>query len=317
MSRKRDFEKEIEAVKALKDKSQAEIDFKLKKIYEAQRRSLEKELDQINRALADYEARTNAQARLTQAAKDYTQATAKSTEKAIEDAVSQVARQTAESHVNAEQNLLRSAGAKPTPQARILAGNAVNSTVARTADGILKGWVYPDKYPLSQRIWGNSLAVQRDILNITMNGIQQGKSIADISDEIKRFVDPNAYKDWNKIMDDGFKVHRRNVEYNAQRLARTVSQHAYQQATEDMARQNPFITGLRWIANGSRPCPICQARDGTVYEVGQAPLDHPNGMCVLEPVIDERGMDDRLAAWVHGEEDQELSAWGRSLGYEA
>lgn len=316
MSRKRDFEKEIEAVKAMKDKSQAEIDFKLRKIYEAQQRALKKELDAINQALSAHDARTASQAKLERLMQEYTRQTVQAVEQATKDTVQQVARQTAEAHIKAEQNLLRGVGAKAKPEAYLVGQNEVNATVARTLDGILKGNAYPNPYTISQRIWTNATEVQKDIHTIIMNGMQQGKSIADISDSIARFVDPRASKDWNKLMEDGYKVHRRNVEYNSQRLARTVAQHSYQQATEDRARQNPFITGLRWLANGSRPCPLCMDRDGTVYEVGSAPLDHPNGMCTLEPVIDDRGIDDRLVAWAHGAEDSELDAYARSLGYE-
>lgn len=316
MGRARDFKKEIEAIKAMKDKSQAEIDFKLRKIYEAQRKALKKELAAIDRQISAYTTKTDAQAKVINATQAYTASTAQQVEQATVQTVKHIARQTAEAHVKAGQQLLKSAGAKATPQAYIVGQNEINATVARTLDGILKGNAYPNPYPLSQRIWTNAQAVQRDIHTIIMNGMQQGKSVADISDSITRFVNPRESKDWNKVMEDGYKVHRRNVEYNAQRLARTVGQHSYQKATEDRIRGNPFVTGVRWIANGSRPCPICMDRDGTVYAKGEAPLDHPNGMCTLEPVIDDRGLDDRLVDWVHGTEDSELDAYARSLGYE-
>jgi hypothetical protein len=314
--RGKDFKKEIEEVAKRKDISQAEADFKIRKIYEAQKRAIEKELKEVNRQITEHTTRTDAQTKLLNATKQYTAQTAQAVDKATKGIVQQVARETAEAHVKAGQQLLQSAGAKRTIQASMIANNEVNATVARTLKQILDGNAYPNPYTLSQRIWLNVEANQKDIHTIIMSGMQEGKSIADISDMITQYVDPRVSKNWNKRMADGFYVHRRNVEYNAQRLARTVAQHSYQKATEDRARSNPFITGFRWLANGSRPCPICIARDGRVYAKGEAPLDHPNGMCTLEPVIQDDEVDARLIAWTKGAEDRELTAYARQLGYE-
>jgi hypothetical protein len=330
MSKGRDFKKELADVAKRKDISQAEVDFKMRKIYEQQARALKKELKAIDNALNAHTQLMEARARLTQATQRYTELLAKQAEQATRQGMQQVARETAEAHVKAEQQMLQDAGAQRTAQAGILAQNEANATAARVVDGIGNGSAYSDRIGLSQRIWGNSRAIHDDIQTIITNAIQQGKSIAGISDLITKYVDPSARKDWNKLMEDGFKVHRRNVEYNAQRLARTASQHAYQKATEDRARGNPFITGFRWLANGSRPCPLCLERDGNVYAKGTAPLDHPNGMCVLVPVMgdDDGGGEDggkgggggdddeRLLAWIRGGEDRELTAYARSLGYE-
>lgn len=331
MSIDKDYRRQIAEIKRRTDISKAEAERLISQAYKEAQKALKEELRKID----ENAPRATATAQANGAVKQYADDMVKALEQATSEAVKKAARQTAEAHVKAEQNLLMSAGLKPTPQVFLVGQNEVNATVARTLDKILKGTAYPDGYTLSQRIWSNSQAVHKDIHTIIMNGMQQGKSIADISDSIKGYVDPKVYKDWNKLMQDGYKVHRRNVEYNSQRLARTVAQHSYQQATEDRARSNPFIVGFRWIANGSRACPICLDRDGTVYDVGSAPLDHPNGMCVLEPVfMGEDGdptararsesedpfagmsMDDRLVAWAHGGEDPELSAWGRRLGYE-
>lgn len=312
MSIAKDYRRQIAELKKRTDISKAEADRLITKAYKEAQKALKEELKKINASTP----RGSAQAKLLQATQEYTQTTTKAVQEATIDTVQQVARQTAQAHVKAAQGAMRAAGAKAAPQVRIIASNEVNATVARTLQGILKGTVYPDGLPLSQRIWNNQQAIHRDIHTIIANAMAEGKSIADISDLISQYTNPAVYKDWNQLMADGYTVHRRNVEYNSQRLARTVAQHAYQNSTEDRARQNPFVTGFRWIANGSRACPICLERDGTIYAKGTAPLDHPNGMCILEPVIDEQGMDDRLTAWAQGAEDRELTGWGRSLGYE-
>ena len=49
-----------------------------------------------------------------------------------------------------------------------------------------------------------------------------------------------------------------------------------------------------------------------------SPLDHPNGMCTMEPVVmDEEEMLDELAAWVKGEGDYpEIDKFAKKFGYE-
>ncbi|MFR3483130.1 MAG: hypothetical protein ACLTXL_06365 [Clostridia bacterium] len=74
----------------------------------------------------------------------------------------------------------------------------------------------------------------------------------------------------------------RQVDYNAQRLARTAVTHAYQLSLQRSTRDNPFVRGYRWhSSNSGRVCPLCRKQDGTVFEKVICPLDHPNGMCVV------------------------------------
>ena len=84
---------------------------------------------------------------------------------------------------------------------------------------------------------------------------------------------------------DKVKIFKKQVDYNAQRLARTLVQHAYQQSIVEVTLNNPFITSYMWISNGSRACEKCIEMDGNIYEKDQLPLDHPNGMCIIEMVV--------------------------------
>lgn len=313
MSIEKDFRKRIAEIKRRTDISKAEVARLMDQAYKEAKKELGRELRTISVGLAHVAA----QAKARDAINKYTDDMTEMVDRAANATMHRVSRQTAEAHIAAEHEMLASVGAKRTPQIRIIASNKINSVVARSVEKLLIGTVYPDGLPISHRILRNRQAIRRDIHTLITNGIYQGKGIDDIVSQILRYVDPKGDRDWNKLVEDGFSMHRRNVAYNSHRLVRTLSQHAYQSAIEASAMDNPFITGFRWLANGSDPCPICIARNGRVFDKGRAPLDHPNGECVLIPVIDDSGIDARLVSWANGRADRELSTWARNLGYEA
>ena len=77
-----------------------------------------------------------------------------------------------------------------------------------------------------------------------------------------------------------------------------------------------MVLGIRWRANGSRVCEICKARDGQVYPKNELPLDHPNGMCVMEPIY-LADSDDMIAKWVNSPAGTypSMDNWAKELGY--
>lgn len=154
---------------------------------------------------------------------------------------------------------------------------------------ILTGNVYKEhgggNWSFSQAIWGEGQKVQRDINRVVSEGVAQGKSAYDVAKDLEKYVNPDARKDWewSKVYPGTNKV----VDYSAQRLARTLINHAYQQSVKAMNDANPFCTGYEWKTsnNHERVCDICKKRNGKVYEKDKLPLDHPNGMCVIIPAI--------------------------------
>jgi SPP1 gp7 family putative phage head morphogenesis protein len=102
---------------------------------------------------------------------------------------------------------------------------------------------------------------------------------------LERWINPDKAKPWNLRNAQGRLIYPRSVDYNAQRLARTMVQHSYQQSFVESTKNNDLIESYRWIANGSRVCPICEERNGQIFQKDELPLDHPNGMCVWEPVL--------------------------------
>lgn len=179
---------------------------------------------------------------------------------------------------------------------------------------VSSGKLYEGNWSLSSAIWKDVQKTQGDINSIIAQGIALNKSAYDIAKDLEKYVDPSARKDWDwgKVYPGTKKV----VDYNAQRLARTMVSHAYQQSLVSTCAKNPFVEGFIWhSAHSSRVCPICQERDGKTFSKNDLPLDHPNGMCTYEPATDDlTSISNRLADWVKGSPDAELDRWLSDLG---
>lgn len=179
---------------------------------------------------------------------------------------------------------------------------------------VATGQLYEGKWSLSRALWKNTKRTQRDVQNVVAQGIAQNKSAYDIAKDLEKYVDPLARKDW-----DWSKVYpgtARKVDYSAQRLARTMVSHAYQQSFVRTTQKNPFVTKYKWVSSGgARTCEICAERDGVEYSKTDLPLDHPNGMCTFIAVIEDSMTDiaDRIADWALGGSDPELDTFARTL----
>ncbi len=181
---------------------------------------------------------------------------------------------------------------------------------------LVTGQVYQSGWSLSKAIWSDNEKALKDIYGIVASGLAQNRPIYEIAKNLESYVNPNRKLNWNLVMEDGRRIYKKSVDYNAQRLARTLVQHSYQTSFVAVTKNNPLILSYRWIANGSRVCPLCMDMDGRIFEKDNLPLDHPNGMCTMEPVIDDNYLD-RLADWVTNPEgsDPELDEFAKMLGY--
>ena len=168
-------------------------------------------------------------------------------------------------------------------------GFVTSGLLSRVPDDVVRniatGNVYETGWSLSNRIWGIEQKTMEDIHTVVANGIAQNKSAYDIAKDLEKYVDPKAAKlwDWSKV----YPGTNKKVDYNAQRLARTLTQHAFQQSTERVNNPNPFVEGYEWhsaMIHG-RTCQQCQDRDGTFYKKGEVPMDHPQGLCTILPVV--------------------------------
>lgn len=192
-------------------------------------------------------------------------------------------------------------------------GGAFSHVPDEIVRAVTSGKVYAGKWSLSKAIWGNTQKTQEDINTVIAEGIAQNKSAYDIAKDLEKYVNPSAKKDWSwsKV----YPGTNKKVDYNAQRLARTLVSHAYQQAFVRTTKNNPFVTKYKWLgSNSHRICPICEARNGKLFEKDDLPLDHPNGMCTFVAVIEDSMEDiaNRLGDWAKGKEDHELDVY---VGY--
>lgn len=194
---------------------------------------------------------------------------------------------------------------------------------------VASGKLYADRWNLSQAIWGNTQKTKRDIDTVVAKGIAEQKSTFEIAKDLEDYVNPRKRKgfEWAKVYPGTAKV----VDYNAQRLARTMLSHAYEDALIQSTKDNPFIECYEWLtSNSDRVCEICQEREagfhGVVingknmygcYYAEDIPLDHPNGMCTIDVYIEQdyTAIADRLANWVNGKTDPEIDKFAESLGY--
>lgn len=191
------------------------------------------------------------------------------------------------------------------------------------------GRVYDDDWTLSKAIWSGDKKAHDQIQHIISTDVTQGRSVYDIAKDVQSFVEPSERrgnrpikyyiyydKDGRKVRDirgrdlsELRKVERvyyiGSVDYNAERLARTMVSHAYQLSNIAIQKNDPWVTKFEWhsaFVHG-RTCQICMDRDGMLYDKDKVPLDHPNGLCDIYPVYDksDEEIQDDLVDWVFSE----------------
>lgn len=181
-------------------------------------------------------------------------------------------------------------------------------------ESIITGRLYQGNWSLSKSIWRYTQKTQRDINSIIAQGIAMNKGSYEIAKDLEKYVNPSARKDWawSKVYPGTARV----VDYNAQRLARTLVSHAYQQAFVRTTQPNPFVSKYKWISsNSGRVCELCASRDGQFFPKDDLPLDHPNGMCTFVAVMPDSITDiaDRIADWANGKSDPALDKYAEFL----
>lgn len=184
-------------------------------------------------------------------------------------------------------------------------------------ENLVTGNIYKTGWSLSKRIWGIEESTLKEAYGIVAKGMAENLPMYDVAKNLEKLVNPNASKPWNLKSPDGKLIYKKKVDYNAQRLGRTLVQHAYQQSFIAVTKNNPLIDAYKWDANGSRVCPLCSQRDGMIFDKSDLPMDHPNGMCVMVPVIG-KGIEDRVANWISNPDgyDPDLDDFAKNFGYE-
>ncbi len=190
-----------------------------------------------------------------------------------------------------------------------------NHVNAEVVEKIVTGQIYDSGWSLSKRIWGDNEDTLAEMHKIIAGGHAKNKSMYEIAKDLESYVKPSAKKNWNLKDKNGKKIYPKQVDYNAQRLGRTLVQHGYQQSFRATTIDNPLINDYIWNSNGSRVCPICKERDGQHYKKGEEPMDHPNGMCILVPDVSDNLVDD-IADWFNGDKPSEaMDKFASNFGY--
>lgn len=155
---------------------------------------------------------------------------------------------------------------------------AFPNVVDNVVDNVVSGKPYKRTWNLYREIQKDVSNINRDINRITQWGLDEGKTVYEIVQDMSKYADP---RDKSKFKVTG----KHKVAAYAQRIARTMIQHVYQLVLRRTCKNNPYIQAFKWTSAGApTTCEVCQERDGMLFPIGVEPLDHPNGWCWLELV---------------------------------
>lgn len=173
----------------------------------------------------------------------------------------------------------------------------VDVTSRNIVEQMIKGEVYKDGVGLDSRLWSATNASGRKIEDVIISCLARGISSAEASKIISQFAKSGHHTwDKNKIREKlGDKYANKygtgGLDYEALRLMRTTNTHMAQLTVMNSDKVNPYNKFVKYHTGhaGSRTCSICRDRDGKIYPIHDAPLDHPNGLCWLSPVMSKDG----------------------------
>ena len=199
---------------------------------------------------------------------------------------------------------------------------AVNVANRKIVQQMIEGKVYHDGKGLDKRIWDSSKMSGTKMRDAINSCIAQGMGAADMSQNLKEFA-MGGHHTWsrNKIREklgDGYarKYGSGGLDYEALRLARTTLTHQAQIAVINSSKINPYLQFVKWHSDhqAGRTCQQCIDRDGQLFKIDEVPLDHPNGMCWIQPVYSIDGKTEAtpeeiakdMKAWAEGSKNSKL-----------
>lgn len=196
---------------------------------------------------------------------------------------------------------------------------------------ILRGDLYRDGKGLSERIWRASNDFGQDIGYILKRGIAEKKSAVTLAKDLERFLRPGAARpwEWGKVYP---MLRTKQVDFSAQRLARTSITHAYRESQYRSSERNPFVDAIHWQLSdqhyerqvkrwGRDICDdYAEQNDHGLgignYPKGEVPIGHPMCLCTTMPVV-AKSLDTiayELKAWVQGGSNPTLDEWYQQYG---
>jgi hypothetical protein len=173
----------------------------------------------------------------------------------------------------------------------------VDVTSRNIVEQMIKGEIYKDGVGLDSRLWSATNASGRKIEDVIISCLARGISSAEASKIISQFAKSGHHTwDKNKIREKlGNKYANKygtgGLDYEALRLMRTTNTHMAQLTVMNSDTVNPYTKFVKYHTGhaGSRTCSICRDRDGKIFPIHDAPLDHPNGLCWLSPIMSKDG----------------------------
>jgi len=198
-------------------------------------------------------------------------------------------------------------------------------------EAILKGDLYRDGRGLTERVWKTSRSFGNDIGYIIKRGLVEKKGAVALAKDLEQFLKPEARRPWSwgKVYPN---LRTKQVDYSAQRLARTSITHAYRESQYRSAERNPFVDAIHWHLSeqhyerqvrlwGRDECDdYAEQNDYGLgvgnYPKGEVPLSHPMCLCTTMPVVSKSldSIADELRAWMHGGDNPVLDEWYKQYG---
>ena len=191
----------------------------------------------------------------------------------------------------------------------------VDITNRRLVHQMVKGKIYYNGRGLDEMLWDATKCAE-DRLNLAITScIAQGMGAAEMSQNLKEFA-MGGHHTWsrNKIREklgDGYarKYGSGGLDYEALRLARTTLTHQAQISVINSSKVNPYLQFVKWHSDhqAGRTCQQCIDRDGQLFKIDEVPLDHPNGMCWIQPVYSIDGKTEATPEEIA----KDMKAWGK------
>lgn len=174
---------------------------------------------------------------------------------------------------------------------------SVNVTSKEIVEQMIKGQVYKDGMGLDSRLWHSVNASGQKIEDAITSCLARGVGSAEASKTIAQFAKEGHHTwDKKKIREKlgsyyANKYGASGLDYEALRLMRTTTTHMAQLSAINSHKVNPYSNAVIYHIGhaGSRTCAMCKERNGKKFKLEDVPLDHPNGLCWLEPFISVDG----------------------------
>ena len=173
----------------------------------------------------------------------------------------------------------------------------VDVTSRNIVEQMIKGEIYKEGVGLDSRLWSATNAAGRKIEDVITSCLARGISSAEASKIISQFA-KSGHHTWDKkkIREKlgntyANKYGTGGLDYEALRLMRTTNTHMAQLSVMNSDKVNPYNQFVKYHTGhaGSRTCSMCRDRNGKIFPIHEAPLDHPNGLCWLSPVMSKDG----------------------------